>query len=712
MTREIFNEEERKVKKNRGSKFADWRFWTVVAFFNVLFLALILKLFSAQIMDADKFREKAKRQHERKISLNAKRGDIYDRYGNKLAATTEALSIAVDPKALKKKRLVCKLLSEATGKSERYYLSKINSARGEFVWLERAIPLKDALVLDTVSVYGMLKFREPKRIYFYGKAASQLIGSVNIDNVGLNGVEKTWDSVLAGKNGFAFMLRDALGRIKPAADLPRVPPINGKSITLTIDINLQRIAEYELARGVLKSGAKGGIVAAVDPRTGEILAMASYPTYDPNDLSNAKPGTMRIRAITDVYEPGSTFKIVTAATALNEGLATPNTIFYGYKGVLDFHKYAIRDEHPLGYATFRTALERSSNVIFSQIGDTLPKYKFYKYVRDFGFGNVLGIDVIGESKGELPPAKKWITWRKKFISFGYGGLSVTALQTLFSFATIANGGILFKPYAIKSIDDENGVPVKINEPVKIRRVISEKTAKTLSKLMTGVVERGTGKPAKIEGISIAGKTGTAQKHGKEGYKKGRYIASFGGFLPAEKPRIALLVVIDEPKTGFFGGKVSAPVFKRIVERWLASNSELARDIFEAASRKTIPAIDLIGLKRSEVRQTLEELFDNYEISGDKSGVAIDQHPKPLKFLDENAQMTVIIGDYAKIFKDPLEAAKKKLYEKLPLRGMSLRGAAALLRDAGIDFEIDGAGFVEREVWKNEDGKLKVKLICE
>ncbi|MFC2130954.1 penicillin-binding transpeptidase domain-containing protein [Bacteroidota bacterium] len=686
------------------------KFWIVLTLTSLALLIIIIRLFVIQVYDSDRFQTRAKHQHQSKITLRAERGNIYDRNGKLIASTIHSISIAVDPKVLKEKYQVCKALEKATGKSFRLFLKKINSSKGTFVWLARGLMPDKSRFVDTLDFKGLLKFREPKRNFLYGNVGSQVVGAANIDNSGISGIEKAYDSLLTGTSGYMIMQRDARGRLHATADLPIIPAINGKSILLTLDIELQRIVEFELKRGVEKTQAASGTIIAIQPATGEILAMAAYPSYDPNKLSKRLPGAMKNKAITDIYEPGSTFKLITAAAAIEEGIMSPETMVNGYGGLLDFINYAIRDDHPVGKVTFSEAFEQSSNVVFAQVGDSIPKNKFYKYIRDFGFGNTLGIDIIGEVKGNIPRPKKIYPSTRRYLSHGYG-LSVTGLQMANSYSTIANKGIMMKPYLVKTVLNSEGEIQEETEPQMIRRVISEKTCETLNEMLCGVVENGTGKRARIKGMKIAGKTGTSQQLENGVYSKQHYTGSFVGFYPADNPEIAMIVIIDKPKGVYYGGSTAAPIFQNIALRWLSVKNEFGFNE-EVYDIDTVAVPSVKGFFSVEAMKILRDFGLNPILDNLNDGVVISQVPVEGSMMSKGSDVLLKAEKFNAIISDTLDKRTDEQEYKPDVRGFTLKKAVAILHKAGIHVRIIGKGTVRHQTWESYKNKqLQCTLNC-
>ncbi len=676
-----------------------WKFLLIFLFFNIAFLAIIIRLFIVQIADAGKYKEQAKRQHQAKVTLRAERGNIYDRNGKLLASTVTGISLAADPTVLDEKEKLCMELESKTGIPARELLNKINSADGSFVWLARGLVPGNLAGIDSIKMRGFIKFTEPLRNYLYSPSASQIIGCTDIDNKGLTGIELSLDSILGGKSGYMIMQRDATGHIHPTANLPVIEAVHGKSVILTIDIDLQRILEYELQKGMESTKASGATAIAILPSTGEILAMASFPGYDPNDLKDTQSGTMRCRALTDLYEPGSTFKLITASAAIDKGLITPDNLVNGHGGVLDYGKYRITDDHGIGIVTFADALAYSSNVVFSQVGYGIPDSIFNQYIKSYGFGSKLGIEIPGEAAGKIRTPDEYTPISKRFMSFGYG-IAVTPIQMLTAYSTVADKGVFIKPHIVKAIINNDGDTLKYKIE-QLRRVVSEKSAQTLTDMLVGVVDKGTGKAARIEGYRVAGKTGTSQKLVNGSYSTQNYMSSFIGFFPADNPEIALLVLLDSPQGAYYGGATAAPIFRNIIMDWIATNPTGQKLSNKNGTRTTkndsVYVPDIRGLYVKDAIPILQNFKLKYKLTGDSSGIISSQKPAPGSRTDEWKTLEIYTGNYL----------KKGI--KPDVRGFTLRRALIILQNAGIRTKVSGSGKVTDQQWSSE-GKTCV-LIC-
>jgi cell division protein FtsI (penicillin-binding protein 3) len=428
--------------------------------------------------------------------------------------------------------------------------------------LARKLNPDKSAAIKKLNIKGLGFLKETKRIYPNSYLASHVIGFSGMDNVGLEGVERDYNRYLKGIGGWAIFLRDARQKKLDIWE-KMVLPVDGNDLVLTIDEVIQYIAERELDKAFKDFHAKGATIIVMDPHTGRILALANRPTYDLNEHSETSKDSMRNRAICDLLEPGSVFKIVTASAALEEKKASEEDVFFCENGSYKAGGRILHDHRPHGLLTFRQVIEESSNIGTVKIAQLLGADKLYHYIKAFGFGSKLGIDISGEISGMLSPPRTWSKTSITSIPIGQG-VAVTALQLASAISVIANGGQLMKPYIVDSIRDSQGHLIKENKPALIHKAISVDTAMRIKKILTGVVEEGTGKLAKVSGFSAAGKTGTAQKLEPNGtYSHTKYVASFIGFSPAEDPILTIVVVIDEPHPYYFGGVVAAPVFQKV-----------------------------------------------------------------------------------------------------------------------------------------------------
>ena len=579
-----------------------------------LFGVVILRLVQIQIVDSQKYREIAQKQYQSKIILPATRGSIYDRNGNVIASKSMFVSFAADPMlAAEDARTIASTFSKVFGKPKQHYLEKLRS-NSRFVWLERQVSAAYLKRINPQSLDGLVVFYEPKRLYHHEQIAGQLIGCTNIDNKGIAGIELACDAQLRGQDGYVIFQRDGLGRARPSVDYPRQEPINGNNIVLTIDLNLQVLAEKELRKGIEQNKAERGIVVILQPKTGEVLALAQHPNVNPHDFGDYKLQDQKLRAVTDLFEPGSIFKIVTASAALEHDIVSPEKKFFAENGVYlvpvpGSKPRKITDVHEYGWLTFQEAMEVSSNIVMAKVSDLIGSERFYRMSRNYGFGVATNIGFPGEVKGVLKKPVEWSGTTLNTLAFGYE-VGVTPIQIAEAYAAVANDGVLMKPFVIKRELDPKGQIVQESELQKIRTVTSEGTAKTLKEFFEGVVERGTGTPAKIPGVRIAGKTGTSKKYAEGRYETGSYTASFVGFFPVEEPQIVCLVMMDNPRgSNYTGGTTSAPVFRAIAEH-LLNNLQLfkpmtpaVRVAYNSDTERNVPSKNVDGPRIREEKKT-------------------------------------------------------------------------------------------------------------
>jgi len=665
-----------------------WKAGLLTLVFAVAFMAILGRLFWVQVVEGAHYRDLAKKQYESRVPLRAERGRMVDRAGRDLAAMMKTTSFAADPTMIEHPEMCAELLAAADGQPARSYLDRLRSAQGRFVWLARGINTVMFPVLDTIRDKGLIRVKEPKRSFTHGPLAAQVIGTTDVDNNGLTGLELQYDAILRGQSGFVVMQRDGRGRLRPGIDPEREAPKDGQGLQLTIDLEMQRVAEQELARGVRESGAASGTVIAIEPATGDILAMASMPTFDPARLDRATDDAIRIRAVTDQYEPGSTMKAITAAALLEERLMAPDDVVDGGSGVMELPGgVQVRDDHPVGRTTFRGALEQSSNVVFATLSKKLDDRVYYKYVRDFGFGIPSGIDLPGEVRGRLKRPKEFDATTKLYMSFGYE-LSATALQVVDAYAAIANGGVLMQPRVVRSVLNSDGSVAEEIEPQQIRRVVSEQTAKLLTDMLVSVVERGTGQEANIPGVRIAGKTGTAQQLTQGAYDRRNYTASFVGFYPADKPRVAMIVMLDRPTTSIYGGTTAAPIFRRIVQKtmtMLQLDAQTQKNIAASAEADTVIVPDVRGLTLATADSVLRRLGLRAEMTSG-SGVIVRQDPSNGTRRER--------GSAIRVDGQPASGTE----QRPDVTGFPLRRAVTVLHAAGYEVRIRGSGRVVRTEW--------------
>lgn len=519
----------------------------------------------------DELRKLAEDQYKRRITLPARRGMITDRHGEELAVEAAVDSVYADTLKIKDPGAAATALSSILDISEASLRKKL-FAKKKFVWLKRRVEPTRAEKVRELKIDGVELIKESKRYYPGRNDASHVLGFSGIDSKGLEGVELEFEEFLKGRHSAVTGLRDARGHVVFADSVFGPEGVVGNTVELTVDRTLQHIAEQELEAVIRTFNAKAGHVVVMDPFTGEVLAMANRPTFNPNAISSSTPGDRRNRAVLDVFEPGSTLKIFTLAAALNSGSIRPDESIYCERGVMtlgDKSKVIIHDDHRDGYLTPNQCLKRSSNICFAKIALRMGKRRLYNYMRRFGFGDASHIDLPFEASGTLRHYKKMRDVDAAMAAFGQG-IGVTGIQMAAALSAVANGGVLMRPMLVRRIINPDGETIRTFAPTVRRRVISRYTARLVADIMTSVTEEGgTGVQGALDGFLVAGKTGTAQKAvSNKGYVDDKWISSFVGFVPADKPRLAVSVVIDEPLINHYGGVVAAPALRRIADRSL------------------------------------------------------------------------------------------------------------------------------------------------
>ncbi len=519
------------------------------------------------ILNHERLSEKAKQQHIKVEEIQVRRGIIFDRQGRELALNLEVESLYCEPDNFVQDGKNIRKLASVISKEPDAVLTKI-AKESKFVWIERKLEPDIVEKIKDLNIKGLGFVNEAKRVYPKGKLASHVLGFVGVDNQALEGIELQYNRYLKTRGGKIFFGRDAGGRTLSSGVEKEA---KGNNIVLTIDEGLQYIAEQAIEKAMLKWRAKAASVIMMDPFTGEILAFANRPAYDLNNPGKANDFEKRNRAITDYYEPGSTYKIVVGIGALEERVVRPDTLFDVSQGYIEVGGKIIHDVHKHEILTFREVIQKSSNVGSVMIGKKLGKEKIYKYAKFFGFGEKTGIDLPGEVSGLVKPPERWSGTSLGAMSIGQE-IAVTPLQVLRAYSAVANGGFLVKPHVVSEIISPNGQLIISLRDFEKKRIISPKTMATFKDILKSVVkEGGTGWNAYIEGNEVAGKTGTAQMIDPETkrYSREKYVSSFVGFVPAEKPEIALIVVVYEPRGQVYGSVVAAPVFREIAEQALS-----------------------------------------------------------------------------------------------------------------------------------------------
>ncbi|HDJ29364.1 MAG TPA: penicillin-binding protein [Proteobacteria bacterium] len=580
--------------------------WKIMALALVMVCAaagLVSRAYYLQIVRHDFFYTKSLQQSRQAVEIRPERGEILDSRGNKLAISLESESVYVQPHKIVSKKKAARKLARILPFSSRKIYRKLASKKS-FVWIERDVLPGQAEKIKKLHLKGVGFVKESRRFYPNRELAGQLLGFVGVDSRGLEGIEHRYDRYLQGKKNIVFLERDARRGILDPGDLGSVEGTRGKTVIVTIDRSIQHTVEQELARAVAGSGAKRGLAMVMDVESGAVLAMSQYPFFNPNSFTSSKPYIWRNRAVVDMIEPGSTFKVFTVAAALDQGVVTPDTCFDCEQGKYRIGGRTIHDTHKHGKLNVTEIVKLSSNIGCSKIAARLGKQGLYDFLRRCGFGSRTGIDFPGEKEGML---RDWHRWRDvdlSNISFGQG-VGVTPVQLMMAYAALANGGYLVKPYLVQAVVNENGWKVYEHHVASgRRRAFSPKVARQVSAMLETVVDDdGTAPKARIPGYRVAGKTGTSQKYDskKKKYSRKNYLASFIGFIPAPENHGKLLVyvMLDEPRTSIYGGMVAAPAFSRIGQRLLAYlNVEPSSRVMLAARESEKAAKREVGISTS------------------------------------------------------------------------------------------------------------------
>jgi cell division protein FtsI (penicillin-binding protein 3) len=537
------------------------RYVLLLAAFVLLMLGVGVRLVYLQVIAGPAYASMAYDQRNREMDVPARRGSIYDREGEPLAVSMEARDVYAVPALVVDKESAAKAIAGVLGGSEKDYLTKLKKD-SSFVYLARKVEVEKADAIKQLELAGIGFQDDARRVYPSNELACQILGFVGVDDIGLAGLEKYYDEILAGTPGKVIAEKGTRGIPIPGGVSVQEDAVDGENIVLTIDKDIQYQAHVELQAAVEKWGAKGGSVLIMDPSTGAILAMASTPTFDPNEFGQADEQAFRNRPIVDTYEPGSTIKSLTAAAVIEEGLYTPASMFK-LPPTLKIGGRTIHESHPRGTVEWSLTdiVTNSSNVGAVKLGIALGEERLYSYFAQFGLTEKTGVDFPGEATGWLPPPAQWSASSIGTIPFGQG-ISVTPLQLARSLCAIANGGELVTPHFLESLPDSPETTLVWPK----QRAISEKTAEEMRVVLGAVVDEGTGSEARVSGYTVAGKTGTAQKartDGTAGYAAGKYIGSFSGFLPVKDPAVLIIVTIDEPSNSIYGGTVAAPTFSKL-----------------------------------------------------------------------------------------------------------------------------------------------------
>ena len=619
-------------------------------------IVLCGKLFSVQILQADENRKKLTAQAHRKESIPAERGNIFDKNGDALTRNVAHYTISINPSKVNDKVALAKDLQSITGRPIEFYTKKLNSDKN-FEYLERNLKY-DIRESKLQSKYSINIEKNYRRTYPHGSIASQILGYTDTEDKGISGIEKDYDKFLSGTPGQVIKSKGWQGKYQSKSGLPYIPPIDGNNVKLTIDLNYQSILQEELKKRKKETNSLSAMGVIMNPQTGAILAMASVPDFDNNYFSKYKINNHHCRAITDQFEPGSTFKIVAAVAALSENKINLTEEFNCENGKFEYFNQIVKDHEPYGMLTLPQIIKHSSNIGIIKIAERLGSRTIHKYAKLFGFGSATNVGIRGETSGSLKPYNNWSRISVGQISMGHE-VAVSTMQLAAAFAAIANGGYLVKPYIVEQIVHSDNKIEKNSETRFKRKIANQKIMNEVKKMLRQVVSDGTGTEANIAGWEIAGKTGTAQKYIDGKYSDSEFISNFVGFFPLNEPQILSAIILDGPDTpNHWGGQGAAVAFKRIIKRIINMDDKirppekkqnafvhnqytapLETEIFTnqvpislstKGSAKTIKVPNLIGKSLKKAIDIINRAGLKIKIEG--SGRVVSQKPKPGTYL--------------------------------------------------------------------------------
>ena len=649
------------------------RYRSRVVFLSVFIIlswaGLCLRLFQVQVLNGEHYQKEVLKQSQKKQILPADRGNIYDRNNRPLTRNIIHYTLSVNPSKVINKKGLADELSKQTGKPVEVYLDKLNS-KSKFEYLERNLQRNELGMLEAKVFTGLNIERKYRRYYPHENIAAQVLGYTNLDDEGISGIEKDYNSYLKGIPGWVYKTKGWSGKIQHKSGMPFQKSINGSNIQLTIDLEYQSILEEELKKRQAETNSSSATGIIMDPETGEVLAMATTPGFDNNKFGSTKPELHRIRSITDQFEPGSTFKIVSTVSALHDGIISLSDEFNCENGSFEYHTKKITDHDSHSMLTPSQIIHHSSNIGIIKIMDQVGQKKLFSMSRDFGFGSKTGINLNGEVSGKLNHYNEWSAVSLGMIAMGHE-VGVTAIQLASAYCALANGGYLLKPRIVRRIMDENENIIYSEEPIVVRKIADELTIKSVRKMLRGVITKGTGKNADIPGWKVAGKTGTAQKWKNGKYSNNDFISNFIGFFPAENPQLLALIMLDEPSKPFHWGNEGAAVaFQRIMGRIINMDDSISP-----------PSNNHEQDAFNTEKMIAESEKDNTELIKERL-------PLNLSTFARNSNKT-----------------------RVPeVRGLSMRKTISTLNDYGLKYKINGSGKV---YWQSpEPGQIVTKgTVC-
>lgn len=665
------------------------RAFTVAAFVALWMCAVAARLVYLQTAQHEWLSAKARERQQRQLPVAAHRGVIYDRAGNQLAHSVDTESLFAVPHDIEDASATVNQLARVLGLNDderAALLQRINEAkerRRKFIWIARKIDDPAATRAHALNLKGVYPFTESKRVYPNDELAAHILGFVGLDDEGLAGVEQVYNAAFTGEKGTFFTETDAKRR---AYDSHLVEPRDGQSLVLTIDSNIQYQVERALGDVVKDSHAKAGAAVVLDPHTGEILALANAPTFNPNEAAKLAPEQRRNQALQNIYEPGSTFKIVTYSAALEERKARADETI-ACEGAITFGGRTVHD-HARGSLSLTEALAKSSNVAAIKLGMRVGNERLYEYIRRFGYGERTGVELPGETAGLLRPVARWQPTSIMSVAIGQE-VGVTPVQVAAAFGALANDGVRVSPHLVREVRTPDGSQTLKRAQPETRRVVSAETARQMRHMLESVTVDGTAKKAQLDGYTAGGKTGTAQKVDPKtrAYSQTKYVASFAGFAPLENPAVVIVVVLDEPQGAHQGGSVAAPVFKQIAE-FVLPYLNIAPD--GELKSATLPN----AFARANDKRTKDDSSAARE-SGTAENLTKDETSTDADEIDLDEDARRITSDGAEVIY--AKATRERALRMPDLRGRSVRDAALLCARLGLELEARGEGRARNQI---------------
>ncbi len=663
-------------------------------------IILLARLGTIQLVHGSEYSEKARAQSSGKTKVQAERGIIYDRTGREVAINVVGSSLSAYPQDKSEVNKIHRYLDRVNGWKSGTSRKKYKLKPERFTWIKRDLSDNLATQIAADSVAGLYLRKGLKRDYPFNEVGRQIIGNTNIDYQGLSGFEYNHDSLLAGSPGLIDFLRDGQNNTYNLREVPLVKPVTGKSMVLTLDWYFQEIVEDELKSAVKEFHALSGTAVFLDCYTGEILAAADY-------IENSTSSILKLRAVSDCFEPGSVLKIATMAALLDENLVDLEEKIYCENGLWQCGRRRLRDDKKHDTLDIQQIMELSSNIGIGKLAQRLGGEKLRDVLYKFGFGQKLRVDLPGEASGVIGDPGVWSEYNIAALAMGHS-ISTTPIQLAAAIGAVANGGELYRPHVIKGVIDSDNRTIKYMEKEFIGRVIEEDNAEILRSFLTGVVERGTATPAQSSIISIAGKTGTAEIPDPEngGYRRNKFNASFLGYFPAEKPRIAGIVILHQPEPVHYGGHTAGPAFKRMAERYSIANSDLLKPNTQLKADgndcEMIEVTDFVG-RDYDFAKTMAQRDGLTLKTNRESGLVVWQYPPANRKIPGSEKIAVLVN-----------SSEDDSIVMADLVGLNMRTALALLNYQGIDFEFEGCGIVRKQfpkVGEKLSETTKCRLVC-